>query len=369
MGPCPHLPADVERPVDVVLLLQDLEFGGTQRYAIQLLKHLDRVLFSPQLWVLRKGMDMASMAEKAGVKPIWLSSATRVGPHALVHLAWRLLRHRPHILYTLTVVPNIWGRLFGSICKVPVIVSSWRGLFPKQYESLMWPLSKRIICNTKVSKKIMVSRHHVAPQRISFIPNGVDTAFFCPRHGQKATEPTVLSVGRLVREKDPLTLLEAFRLTVRSLPDARLDIVGNGYLKGKLEAFIRRHSLESRVRLLPGQEDVRPFLSRAWVFALASVREASPNAVLEAMASGLPVVASRVGGIPELVRDGDTGIMFESAESVALANALTGLLENRSRQRLMGLSGRALVETHFSMEAMVRETERVLMREAGRVFS
>lgn len=366
MDSCSHLSAHVRKPVDIVFLLQDLEFGGTQRYTIQLLKYLDRGLFSPHLWVLRGGMDMALMAEKAGVRPVRLSSTPRVGPHSLVNLAWRIFKHRPHILYTLTVVPNIWGRLFGTILKVPVIVTSWRGLFPKQYESLMWPLSRRIICNAKVSKEIIIRRHQVDPRRIVFIPNAVDTGFFCPNRGQKANEPTVLFVGRLVRDKDPLTLLEAFRLTARSIPDARLDIVGNGYLKGKLEAFIRRHSLEPRVRLLPGQQDIRPFLSRAWVFALASVRDASPNAVLEAMACGLPVVASRVGGIPELVRDGDTGIILEPANPVALANALIGLLENKSKQRLMGQRGRARAQTHYAMEDMVRETERVLMGEVDR---
>ncbi len=348
-------------PFRTVLLVQDLEFGGTQRYAVQLLKHLDRSLFSPELWVLRGGKDMLPLAEEANVKIVFLSLSPRVGPRAIVHLLWRLMRYPPDILYTLTGVPNIWGRPFGTIARVPVIISSWRGLVEKQWESILWPLSTRIVCNAHALKGVIVRLHSVDPSRIAVVPNAVLADFFCPGNGDKAAEPTVLYVGRLEPEKDLLTLLEGFRLARQKIPNARLDIVGNGSLKQKLEDFIRRNSLETAVRLLPGRRDIRPLLHQAWVFAMTSIREASPNVMLEAMATELPVVGTRVGGIPELIQDGDTGIVIEPANPLALAEALTSLLHDEDVRRSMGRKGRERVLALHTMERMIDQTQQVII--------
>ncbi|MEJ2718300.1 MAG: glycosyltransferase family 4 protein [Deltaproteobacteria bacterium] len=361
MDSCEGISGKISPPIRVVLLVQDLEFGGTQRYAVHLLKKLDRRCFSPELWVLRGGMDMVPMARESGAPLVWMSHSSWVTPQALGNLAWKLIKERPHILYTLTVVPNIWGRIMGRMARVPVIVSSWRSLYPKQYESWMWPLSTRIICNAHVLKDVMIRRYGVDPERIAVIHNPVDADFFSPEHGQKAQEPTVLSIGRLVKEKDPRTLLEGFRLTAERMPEARFEIVGDGYLKDEVEALIRAYSLQSRVRLRPGQADIRPDLRRAWVFAMASFREASPNVVLEAMATQLPVVAPRVGGIPELVRDGETGLIFEPGNPEAMADALTRLLQDESLRNSMGSKGRQRVQAGHTMELMIAETQRVFI--------
>jgi len=361
MGQKGFIAADIPTPIELVLLLQDLEYGGTQRYATHLLKNLDRNLFSPKLWVLRGGTDMAPMARQAGVEVHWLSKSCWVGPVALSNLAWRLARERPHILYTLTVVPNIWGRLFGTMTRVPVIVSSWRDLFPQQYEALMWRLSTRIITNSAALKQLHTRKYRVDSERVAVVPNGVEPEFFTPDCSQKAAEPTVLFVGRLARIKDPFTLLEGFRHATRRIPEAKLEILGNGRLGRRLESFVRQSGLENRVRLFHGARDIRPYLRRAWVFALSSKREASPNVILEAMASELPIVAPRVGGIPELVAENETGITFEPGNPEALADALTTVLENESLRLSMGRKGRERVMKHYTMERMISETEKVLI--------
>jgi glycosyltransferase involved in cell wall biosynthesis len=348
-------------PIKLVLLLQDLEFGGTQRYAIHLLRNLNRDLFAPELWMLRGGLDMVPMAEQCGAELLWMSRSSWVPPRALARLAWNLVRRRPQILYTLTVVPNIWGRVFGRMARVPAVVASWRSLYPKQHESLLWPLSTRIICNAEVLKGVMVDRHGVDPQRIAVIPNPVDPEVFSPDHGEKTAEPSVVYVGRLVEEKDPLTLVEGFRLTAERVPQAKFRIVGDGYLEKKVRAAIRRHSPESRIEMVPGQADIRPELRKAWVFVMSSSCEASPNVILEAMASELPVVASRVGGIPELVREGETGLLFEPGNPKALADSLTGLLLDGQQRRLMGMKGRDRVIECHSMRRMIDDTEKVFI--------
>jgi len=356
---------NVRDPLDIVFLLQDLEFGGTQRYTLHLLKHLDRNLFNPKLWVLCGRPDMAPLAMDAGVEPVWMSRTSWVGPHAVAALAKQMIRYRPQVLYTLTPVPNIWGRLFGTMARVPTIISSWRGMCPNQYESLMWRLSTRIICNANVLKRIIIERHGVPADRISVIRNGVNSEFYAPDHAQKSPAPLVVYVGRLVRDKDPLTMVEAFRIVAERMPDVRFEMIGDGYLRDTVERSVARYGLQDRIALLPGQLDTRPNLRRAWVFAMSSVREASPNVILEAMASELPVVAPRVGGIPELVQDAETGSIVEAGNPSALAAALTELLENPSKRAAMGVQARARVLKFHGIERMVKETERVILEAVG----
>jgi glycosyltransferase involved in cell wall biosynthesis len=309
---------------------------------------------------------MVPAAKEAGVDCRWMSESTFwVGPRALANLALQLLREPPQILYTLTVVPNIWGRLFGRLARVPVIVSGWRDLHPKQYESWLWRLSSRIITNSGVLKDIMTSSYGVDPLRVAVVQNGVDAEHFCPDYSLKAKEPTILFVGRLAKVKDPLMLLEAFRLTVERVPEARLEIVGNGTMRQKLEAFVRRHGLSQRVKLIPGVDDIRPLLRRAWIFAITSLQEASPNVILEAMACELPVVGTQVGGIPELVKDQEMGLLVEKSDPTAAAEAFIRLLNDDAERQAMGKSGREKVLSEHSMERMIRETEQVLIQTAA----
>jgi len=355
--------------MDVVLLLQDLTFGGTQRYAIHLLKHMDRERFAPRLWVLRGGMDMAPLARETGAPVTWLSRDAWVTPRALAALARKIRNEKPAILYTLTVVPNIWGRIFGRIARVPVIVSSWRNPQPRQFEGLLWRMSTRIISNSAVLKEELVADHGVHPGRVAVVRNGVDPDYFAPDPGMKDPEPRILSAGRLVARKDPLTLLKGFRSLLEHRPTARLDMVGDGPLKGRLTAYVREKGLASRVSLIPGQRDLRPYLKKAWVFVMTPTREASPNAVLEAMASALPVVATRVGGIPELVQDGETGVLIDPRSPESLCRVLLCLLNHPRELEAMGRKSRDRVVSHHTVERMVAQTEHVIMEALDRAHS
>lgn len=349
------------KSITVAVLLQDLEFGGTQRYALHLLRHMDREIFSPELWVLRGGDDMIAAARELGITIVRFSNDSWVTPRALFRLLRRLVSEPPSILYTLTVVPNIWGRVFGKMAGVPVLVSGYRSVFPKQFEQWLWRFSSRIICNADALKEIMIQQHGVPATRIAVIPNAVDTESFCPDPAERSPHPTVLYVGRLVPEKDPLNLVSGFHYTAERVPEALFRIVGNGPLKDDVSQFVGSHGLGSRITFIPGTKDIRPFLRNAWVFALASHQEASANVVIEAMAAGLPVVATRVGGIPELVRDGETGILVEPGNSRQLGEALTELLLDESKRREMGSKARKWVLSHHSLEEMTRRTEQVLL--------
>ncbi|MFH1092450.1 MAG: glycosyltransferase, partial [Pseudomonadota bacterium] len=235
-----------KQPLRLVMLLQDLEFGGTQRYAVHLLQHLDRRLFIPELWVLRGGMDLAPAARETGAEINWLSGSKKFTVSSLPRLLGRLRQKKPQMLYTLTAVPNIWGRLFGRLTGVPVILSSYRDFNPRQYEKRLWRLSRRIICNAGALKDYLVRHDRVDPKRIAVVPNAVDTEFFTPSPESRNLAPTIVSIGRLVRQKDPLILLEAFITAAREIPEARFEFVGDGRLRDRLEVRLRAEALEDR---------------------------------------------------------------------------------------------------------------------------
>jgi glycosyltransferase involved in cell wall biosynthesis len=193
------------------------------------------------------------------------------------------------------------------------------------------------------------------------IPNAVDTEYFKPDKNDAPKAGSVLFIGRLVAEKDPLNLLDGFRLAAEKVPDATFVIMGKGSFKAEVEQRIAAYSLQNRVALVPAQSDIRPALRNASVFTLPSASEASPNVVIEAMAMGLPIVGTRVGGIPELIEEGRTGLLVNPGDPQGLADALVSLLANPDKAGSMGQAGRERAVARYSLHAMVSKTEAMFM--------
>jgi glycosyltransferase involved in cell wall biosynthesis len=345
-----------------VFLLQDLKFGGTQRQALELARRLDPHRFHPETWLLAAGDDLTPVAQRWGVPLVWLSRKDRVGPASLANLWRRLTTDPPDLLLLFTVVPNLWGRLLGRLAGVPVIVGNCRGgLAPdRQHERWLWPLAHHILCNNQALKARLIEDYGVPRHRLTVIHNGVDTEFFKPPANRAPGPPRVLAIGRLVPEKDHDTLIQAFALVAPDHPQAELWLVGEGPGRDNLQQLVNRCRLDGKVHFLPGQADLRPLFHQASLLALSSVAEALPNVVLEAMAAGLPVVATEVGGVPEVVAPGETGWLVPPRDVPGLAAAISQLLADPQTRQAFGQAARRRVAREFSMAAMVRGYERVL---------
>jgi len=354
----------LKKPLRTVLLLQDLEFGGTQRYATHLVEHLDKELFDLEVWVLRRGEDMLPLAKVPPGKVRYFCQDSWVTPAALGKLFVALQRTPPDVIYTLTVVPNIWGRFFSYLVGVPVIVSSWRSRKQQQFESLLWRMSNRIICNSEAIRQFLLKRHAVDPSRAVVIPNGVDTDFFTPDQRQKAPVPTVLYLGRMAKIKDPMNALAAFHLLSSKMPDARMIMMGNGGLRASLEEYVRAHHLSERVEIRRGSTDVRPMLRKSWLLVVSSISEGLPNVILEAMACGLPVAATAVGGNPEAVRAGITGLLVPPKDPQSMADAMHAILSDHKLRDAMGAEARRIAVEDYSITTITALTQKVLLEAA-----
>ena len=344
----------------MVLLLQDLECGGTQRYALNLLRHIDRQKFEPQLWVLRRGDFFLHEVQTLDVEHRQLSQAERVNPLSFVRLVKLLRQEQPHILYNLTVIPNVWGRLVGWLCRVPIIVGGYRNTYPAQFEWIFWRLANMVICNAKALQDILVKHHRVPPELIRTIPNGVDTNEFAPNVEKKEKVPTVLCAARYVSHKGQRELIEIFSRVVEVLPKARLELVGDGPCKDDLKQFVQRTELRHNVSVRNATSNILEELQRAWLFVLLSSDEGTSNVLLEAQAAGLPVIGNNISSIAEIVSHGETGYLFDRKEKGKICQQIITILTDEKLRTSMASKARQRVEERFSLTKMVHQTEDVL---------
>ncbi len=347
------------------MLLEDLEFGGTQRQALGLASHLDPKRFHVELWMMRSVNDFRLRPAGNGITLRWLSSSKTVGPAGLARLAM-LLRSQPvDILVLLTAIPNIWGRLLGRAAGIPRIVATCRGEGGpfRQHEKVLWRLADHHLCNSRILKTLLTRRYGVPEAMVSVILNGIDTGHFIPAgSAPDARNPEVLCVARMVPDKDHETLIEGFAMLLDRFPTAKLQLVGEGPLRRNVVESARRRLPAHNFQWRPGCQDLRPLYGRASLFALSSIKEGLPNVVMEAMACGLPVVATNIGGLNEIVGNGTTGSLVQPRDPAALADAMIELLENLPKSTGFGKAGRQRVVESFSMLSTVRAHEELFLQ-------
>jgi len=352
-------------PHRIVFLLEELNFGGTQRQTLELALNLDPERFRPEIWLMAGGDDMARLARKGNVPVIHLSRGSCVGPGSLLKLWRRLKANPPDLLVLMTVIPNIWGRLIGRLARVPLIIGTCRGTASpaRQHEKLLWPLPHHHLCNAFVIKEKLSRRYGIPDDLITVIENGVDIEFFKPPGPNcRRDREIILSIGRLVPEKDHRTLFRAFARLAPSHPDAELWIAGNGPMRDEIGQLAVQTRVGDRTRFIPARLDIRQLFRQSSIFVLSSTNEGLPNVVLEAMASGLPIVATRAGGLPEVVEHGRTGLLVPVRDPEALADALDRLLRDEATRTAFGEAGRKRVEDLYSVSSMTARHEELFQR-------
>jgi glycosyltransferase involved in cell wall biosynthesis len=293
---------------------------------------------------------------------------------ALTALAggWKVLRAwRPDVLISFGFQANVLGRLAGALAGVPVRISSLRNEhFGGRARELVNRgtsfLATTTTTNSERAAEGFVTRGVVPARRLVVIPNSLDLPAI---EAGTAARPSVrreldvgeddflwVALGRLHAQKDYPSLLAAFARLVADQPSARLRIAGEGRLAGELAALVDDLGLAGHTRLLGLRDDVPRLLAAADALVLASAWEGLPNVVMEAMAAGLPCVATRVGGVPELVEHGHTGTLVPAGDPEALTRAMAEIMALEPSDRAaMGERGRAAVIDRFSPERVGRQ--------------
>lgn len=248
------------------------------------------------------------------------------------------------------------------------LVTTYHGISLEQKRFTLW--GDRIISVSENAKNHLIDYFKVNPNQIKVIPNGIklpnnvadnkikDNGHWSSSH---ILNPVIANVARLSPEKDQRSLLLAMRIVLKKHPGADLLMVGKGPLENNLKMFAVELGIEKNVKFLGEVDNISEILLKADMVVLSSLTEGLPISILEALSFGIPVVATSVGDIPEIILDRKTGCLVPPKNPEGLANAINFILSNYDVAIEMGQKGKILVQNKFSVKQMVRETEKVYL--------
>lgn len=354
--------------IPVAIFVDRYAPGGTQRQMIELLARLDRRRFrvhpvcfhTAGVWFDR----VARLGEPVAVFPIHGFRRPATARELRGFAQW-CRTHKIAVLHTCELYSNIFGLPGAALASVPVRIGSRRGFVETPGLQMMqrasYAAAHRVVANSQAAAQ-RLRVEGVPEHKIVVIPNGIDSSIFPPR--EYSQRPRRIAMVACLREEKRIdVLISAAPRVLARYPDAEFLIVGDGSCRDQLVTLARERGVTERFRFLGHRDDVPAVLSMADLFVLPSRSEAFPNSIIEAMASGLPVVASAVGGIPELVDDGNTGRLVPPGNAEALAAALIDLLDQPERAAQFGRAGRLRIEQTYSFDRMVGQMETLYLAE------
>jgi sugar transferase (PEP-CTERM/EpsH1 system associated) len=350
--------------IRVVHLVLSVDFAGLEMVVFDLARATDLNRFEPHVVCLRNRGGLADRFEAKGIPFHNLDCRTLPKVRTLFKLTRLLRRLRPHVLHTHNPSPHMFGALAAPLAGVPVLVHTKHGRnYPHKPRAVLvnriaTQFTDCIVPVSHAAAEVARRVERVPRRKIHVIRNGIDLAEF-PQPDAEAPElgRRAIHVGRLIRLKDQFTLLRATRLVVDRAPDFGLDIIGEGPVREELLALCAELKLQEHVRFLGFRNDVRALLPRAGFFILCSLSEGISISILEAMAAGLPVVATDVGGNREVVGHDQTGLLVPAQAPEALAQAMLAIHLHPERARRMGDAGRLRVKREFDLGAVVARYE------------
>jgi sugar transferase (PEP-CTERM/EpsH1 system associated) len=343
--------------VDVVQLVLTLDVGGLEMMVLDYVRHAHRDRFRHHVVCLRGPGELRQRFESAGIPVTALGAGGRLA--ALVRLVRLLKRSRPHVVHTHNAGPNWYAAAARLLTPLPALVHTKHGrnLSPSRRLARInrWAsmATDAVVSVSADAAEEIRGREGIAPSKVVVIHNGIELTGRKVRPPEPRPVLRAISVARLNVVKDQRTLVRAIRLVVDRRPSFRLDLVGDGPERGALEDLRRELGLEAHVRLVGYREDVQALLQEADVFVLTSRTEGLALTLLEAMAAGLPIVATDVGGNREVVAPGETGLVVPPGSPTAVAEALLSLIDDPPRAAAMGRAGRQRVERLFDIRTMV----------------
>ena len=359
----------------VLHLINTLSTGGAEMHLLTLCRYLKRQNVQIVVGCLREHVkDSRSLRrdfEAENIRVITLQADSRYDSHFLGKIAPILREERPDILHTHLPRADFAGAFARFVypelvwvCSVHAIYSEdWSGRWSLPLFNLLWRRADVVVCISHAVREWLVERG-VRPDKARVIHYGIEPAKFSKptanlREQWGLNDKTVLgSMGRLEPRKGHDLLIRAMPEVCLRVPSARLLIAGHdprGY-GATLRRIIDRLGLEEKVQLIGFQNDVVSFLNALDVFAFASSSEGFGQVLVEAMAAGKPVVASRIPPLTEIAVDGDTGLLVERGDPKALAGAIIRVLKDPIERERMGCLGRERVKQFFSADRMCQET-------------
>jgi glycosyltransferase involved in cell wall biosynthesis len=371
--------------IDLCYIIGQLGVGGAEKQLVQLILHIDSDRFRARVISLGGGptdSPFVAVLRSAGI-PVHVLPYRHRRDLMTIPRLWRSLAARPpDVVHCFLTSANIYGTIAARLAGISAVVISERsvgnnlGGWSRAVYPLAYRLSAKTVTNTRKNLELIASCHHVPLTKLTAIPNGCalpngdgDQIRFRIRTelGLGVDDFVVGSVTHLTMEKEVSTFLLAARELVRTGCRARFVVVGDGRLRDAVKAQAAANP-ETRSVIFTGYRPDGPLVMRSFdCFVLPSKVEGMPNALMEAMSIGLPCIASDVGGIPELIRDGVHGLLVQPGDYQALADRIRRLKESTAMRVALGTQAASRIANDFTVEGMVRAYQDLYLSFDGRI--
>lgn len=362
-------------PIPIAFCITELDRGGAERAFTRLILGLDHQKWLPRVYCLGPHGYFTDLLTAGNVTvECFGARGTASFPRLIWRLTGSLRRFQPRLLQSFLFHGNIAGRLAGRLAGVPVVVSGirvaerrspWYGRLDRWTNGLV----DHNVCVSQGVADFAIHETKLKPGKISVIPNGVDFSLFRDAMaadrsllGLRPVDPVVITVGRLEPQKGIVHFLDAAAIVLKTVPNCQFLIVGDGPDRTSLESHAAELGIAPSVTFTGPRPDVPELLKTSNVFVLASLWEGMPNALLEAMAAGLPVVATAVEGSREIVTNNENGLLVEPRNAAALGQAIVRLLDSPGDRSRFSEAAQQTVAKYFTDDSAVAAYERLYSR-------
>lgn len=389
----------IEQRIKVLRIIARLNIGGPAIHVVDLNSGLDSCRFEQLLISGTENPGEGSMIDYAlsqGVEPIIIPEMVGQATfgvsdiRALAKIYRLIRRERPHIVHTHTARAGFLGRLAARFAGVPVVIHTYHGHVLHGYygrimtwllrrmEGTLACITDRIIAVGEQVKRDLVAYRVAAPEKITVIPLGFDLEPFlrCERQRGEFRRELGLNdeirlvgiIGRIFPVKNHRLFLDAAARVAAEEPHARFVVVGDGILRPAMEQHSRELGLTDRVLFTSWRRDLPRIYADLDVLVVSSDNEGTPLSTIEAMASGCPVVATRVGGLTDLIAEGETGYLVPPGDAHAMASTIVRLFRNPQTAGFLGRAARAMAHERFPLKRLIDDMENLyhqLLEEKG----
>jgi glycosyltransferase involved in cell wall biosynthesis len=354
--------------IKIVYLINSFIIGGAERGMTRFLKILDKKNFDITVVGLMEGDNkILNELNELDINIINLKAQNKLDIRTIFKLYNLLTKIKPDILWCSLFHSTIVGRLTGKLAGVPVIIN-WEhnqnlgGWDRKFLNKITSRYSKSILADSEIVKETLVNELKIDKKKIKTVYIGaLDLDEYSSSRKRILNNKSIVgSIGSLTDQKGYEYLIKATRIVVEQHPEVHVHIAGEGIEKDKLSRLINHYNLKNNVELLGYRRDI-PRLLNSWdIYVQPSLWEGLCITVIEAMACNLPVVASKVGGIPESVQDNVNGFLVSPKDHKILADKILYLIENKEVREEMGAKSREIVESKYNLKKTIEEVKEFL---------
>lgn len=354
--------------IKVVHLVEDLKIGGLERIISLLVTGIDTNKFHAKVWCITRGGGIYDELISKGIDAEILGMDSRGKPRFLAKLCGKLRKENIEIIHTHGITATNLGRIAAIFARTPVVIThehssyckySFKQIIIRRFLSLF---TDKIICCSQAAADFVIKAEKINSNKISVIYNGVDIEEL-QRHdiGAKFQKDRSLvgCVASLFPHKGHRYFLEAAKYVIDNYHDkVRFILAGRGVLRKELEEYAKKLGISEEVIFEGERANIYDLLPTFDLVVLpSSEREGLGLSIIEAMALGKSVIGTAIGGIPEVIRDGENGLLVPPKDSLAMGKAIVAILENKEKARAMGQIGRTIVKEKFSSRVMLEKVE------------